>query len=738
MEHKSLFEMKTAWPFPVLRYTADTSYVEVRKASGIAYILLQLISSSENNSEKLVSTLKRLDVPHDIHYIFAGELAYMISYGIIRMKSGRDFDADLLDMYQISDFEITDLGKKLFKEGTIPTGNDKIKHLNVYYDVSVKDIQVKFDRKLFRLDNSALDENCIGDVVLNNSDIEMFITENLSKYAFRKGERISGFEHQKPEILAYKMDDAVTLRITSEGMQIQAKDKDRDAFIHKFYSSVVITRILDAKKKYRFADFLASDVHDYDFNELVNITNICMPYQILSVTNVKSQLSWEKKCEIRGSECALDKNESAELMSKCGISGVACYFERGKLYSIVPGRFYIHAEGFSEKCAINLIAVLQQEDSVQQQLMREIFFRCIDVSEPFEKCNVIKKLTQISGCKDYLEKLSNTLINRTDSDTEKIDTFVKLNDEFVKEVGWTGYSKDCAEGLFEKLCNYINRDGFAAQNILGKKLNKIIRLNEIEYVTRISKKLIDSEDDAAAFETLESAGLNVDVILSVINIFKLFCKRMIEGIPISGNSKLSGEFTLLERSFSELKELTGIDNPFEDSSKLDFNYDRFIQSMAAFTDSMKKIEKHKNFAMDEYKYLSLFRERFIEVKEMVTIEKEATKNPKSIDKNYIEQKLKKSKYKDAVCDLHVRLQYELNRLFNTENIPTFALLSDQRMVSYLNQHEIDDMHTLRKCRNGFQHPKSKRNVPYSEKTIREWCAVVEKLGEMSNESCGEN
>ena len=245
-------------------------------------------------------------------------------------------------------------------------------------------------------------------------------------------------------------------------------------------------------------------------------------------------------------------------------------------------------------------------------------------------------------------------------------------------------------------------------------------MNEIEYVTRISKKLIDSEDDAAAFETLESAGLNVDVILSVINIFKLFCKRMIEGIPISGNSKLSGEFTLLERSFSELKELTGIDNPFEDSSKLDFNYDRFIQSMAAFTDSMKKIEKHKNFAMDEYKYLSLFRERFIEVKEMVTIEKEATKKKKSID------------------DLHVRLQYELNRLFNTENIPTFDLLSDQRMVSYLNQHEIDDMHTLRKCRNGFQHPKNKRNVPYSEKTIREWCAVVEKLGEMSNESCGEN
>lgn len=102
MENKTIFEADTAWPFPILRYTANTSYVEVRKASGIAYILLQLISSSENNSENLVATLKSLGVPNDIHYIFGGELAYMISYGIIQMKSGRSFSADLIDMYVVS------------------------------------------------------------------------------------------------------------------------------------------------------------------------------------------------------------------------------------------------------------------------------------------------------------------------------------------------------------------------------------------------------------------------------------------------------------------------------------------------------------------------------------------------------------------------------------------------------------------------------------------------------------
>ena len=241
-----------------------------------------------------------------------------------------------------------------------------------------------------------------------------------------------------------------------------------------------------------------------------------------------------------------------------------------------------------------------------------------------------------------------------------------------------------------------------------------------------------------AFEALEGADYSVDVILSVINVFEIYCKQIIDGVHISGNSKLSGQCTLLGQALSELRDLTGIDNPYEDSAELDFDQDRFSQVMATFTDSMKKIEKYKAFAMEQYRILSFFQERFVEIKEVVTIEKEATQNPKNINKNYIEQRLKKSRYKDAICDLHVRLQYELNRLFNTENMPTYDLLLETDISNYLDEQEIDQMHALRKCRNGFQHPKDKREVQYSEKTIREWCSVVEKLGGMSNESRSEN
>lgn len=728
MESKVLFEVSTAWPFPILKYTTNTSYVEVRKASGLAYIILQLISSSDDNSEKLVSTLKSLGVPNDIHYIFAGELAYMINYGIIQMKSGCEFGSERMDIYLVSDFEITELGKKLFKEGTIPTGNNQVKKLNVYYDVSKKDTQVKSDYKLFRIENSTLDEDCVGDTVLDNDDVEMFISENINKYAFRKGERISGFAHEKHEILVYKLEDAVSIKISQNGAVIQAKDRDRDEFINKLYSVSTIARIMDAKKKYHFPEFIMNNIKEYDFEALSGITKIYMPAQIGNITNVKSALSLNRNCDIRGAECSLDRANSAELMDKCSIDGIACYFENSKLFAIVPGRFGMRIEGHTEKCSLNLIILQQVSDDIQTQLMREIFLNCIETDMPLEKIEIIRNLTRISKCKDYLEQYTNYLLQDIESLTDKINLFIQINYKLRKEEYWWDYARTVAESLFEILCNNISVDSFVAQNILGKKLNEIIGMNDLMYISRLSKKLIEEEDDVIVFEACEGAGFSIDTVLCVVNVFKEYCKQIIDEVYVSGNSKLSSQFTLLGQALSELRDMTGIDNPYEDSAELDFDHDKFYRVMATFTDSIRKIEKYKAFALDEYKYLLFLQERFIEIKEVVTIEKEATKNPKNINKAYIDQLLKKSRYKDAICDLHVRLQYELNRLFEVKDIPTFELLSDNKLLNYLGEEEIDRLHALRMCRNNFQHPKEKRDVQYSEQIIKEWCSIVEKLG----------
>ena len=738
MKNNTLFQVETAWSFPIIKYTTNASYVEVRKASGIAYILLQLISNSGNNQEKLTATLSNIGVPSDIHYIFASELAKMISYGIVQMKFGRDYSSDLLDLYSVSDFAITELGKKLFAEGTIPTGNNSIKKIQLYYDVSKKETSIKFDRKMFRIENSALDESCVGDTLLDESDVEMFINDNINRFSFRKGEYITGFEHEGTEVFAYKVEDAVTVQISSESMSITAKDKSRDLFIHKYYSTDIITRVMQVKKKYRFPDKLLTELCEYEYDDIGDIVKVYMPSQIGAATNVKSPLILDGNCELKGGQCVVTKEISKELIKKCDIQGDAVYFTDDEVFSIIPGKFRIPVEGYSGKCSLNLIVIKRLTNEIRQQLMNELFFKCIEPDCSLDSCKIVIQLTKLSQCTDYLEQYAMVELKKYDDYAGKINRFLELNEMFNNMIEWQDYSRKTAEILFDNLCQKVTLDGFTVQNDLGKKLNKILKLNDIDFLNKLSRKLVTENGEVSSFEIMENAGYTTDILLAVVNVFELYCGNILHSENVRGNSKIAGQCALLGQSLYELKEITGIYNPFEDAVEIDFDSERFIQVMATFSDLFKKLEKYKVYSGNKYKQLGVYYDRFIEVKEVVIIEKEALKNPKNINKKYIEQKLKKSKYKDAVCDLHVRLQYELNRLFETSNMPTFELLEDPDISKFLTEQEINYMHTLRMCRNGFQHPNDKREIKYSETKIREWCAIVEKLGGMSDESCSEN
>ena len=53
MEEKVIKQIKTSCPFPLLLYKTSVKYNEVRKASGIAYILLDLIQKTAASREKM-------------------------------------------------------------------------------------------------------------------------------------------------------------------------------------------------------------------------------------------------------------------------------------------------------------------------------------------------------------------------------------------------------------------------------------------------------------------------------------------------------------------------------------------------------------------------------------------------------------------------------------------------------------------------------------------------------------
>ena len=207
---------------------------------------------------------------------------------------------------------------------------------------------------------------------------------------------------------------------------------------------------------------------------------------------------------------------------------------------------------------------------------------------------------------------------------------------------------------------------------------------------------------------------------------------------ISPKTELAKECILLENVFKKLKKITGIKNALEDSVKLDMNNEEFTKEFATFSSSMKKLGKYKGFAMVEFDELLSFEKRYTEIKELILIEKNALKNPKKINKSYIDNLLKKSKFKDAICDLHIRLEYELRRLFSDKSKKITELIVELKKRKYLTGEEINNINILKKCRNNFQHPVKKRNIKYSEKEIKKCCDIIEKLGRIDSESCKSN
>lgn len=735
MENKYLLNFQTAWSFPIIQYVANTSYVEVRKASGIAYILIELIRESDHNAEKLDVTLKNLGVPYDIHYIFAGELANLMDLKIVTMKANREFNINLLDLYHLLDFEITELGKKLFTEGTIPTGNNSMKKLNIYYDLATKDILIKPNYRLFRYDNSSIDESCLGSSQLNNADLELFITENMSRYGFKKGEVIAGYEHESPETLAYKVDDAVEIKIDNEKMYLSAYDKARNSYIKENYSVEVISKIMGAKKKYHFPNGVLSKIPRFDYSKVRNVDQITTPSQLLNILAIKNQLSLSTGIAMKNSECVIDNIEVLEIFEQIGIEGYACYFDNGKLYNIIPGNFEVELEGFHSKCEINLIITQSMSDEHATQVLRGVFLKCIEAKEPIKRCNVIKKLTEVSGCKDYAEQFTFSLLKIQKNTEDQIEILLMLNNQFTKEKWWSEIAISKAHDLLTDLSTQVSIENFSEKNSIGESLNKIVKKNDLEYLNIIARNLILTEGDEIAYEAMESLNYNTESVLGVINIFKTYCTSVLNGETISSQSKLGRQCALLGQALSELKELTGIYEVAEDAADLDINTGRFVQVLATYDDTLNKLETYQLYAVEQFNELLAYQERYADIREIVGIEMEASKNPSHINKNYINQMLKKSRYKDAICDLHIRLQYELNRLFGTYNAHTYDLLSENTITRYLNKDELREMHDLRKCRNEFQHPTVKRSYKYSAQSIKGWCEIVEKLGGIDYESC---
>ena len=105
------FKLETSIQFPFFKMNELVTYSEVKKPSGVAYILLVLINESKDRTVGLSNKLENFGVPKNLQYIFADELEKLISQDILNCDG---FYKSEFETYSIGYFRFTEKGKKIF------------------------------------------------------------------------------------------------------------------------------------------------------------------------------------------------------------------------------------------------------------------------------------------------------------------------------------------------------------------------------------------------------------------------------------------------------------------------------------------------------------------------------------------------------------------------------------------------------------------------------------------------
>ena len=281
MEDKIIKQIKTSCPFPLLQYKVTVKYNEVRKASGIAYILLDLIQKSTAKEEKIADELLRFGIPADLHVIFGRELERLAATDIIACNVNMRYLSDLRYFAEIklSDLKLTERGEKLFREGAIPTGQEKASVKDVFYSPVTRKFDLRSALPYSPLASCFLGENFLDKIEIDVSGMEDYVRANQQQFGLKAEERVIKAEYEEPLKLNTRKEEGTTISLSVSGVRFSFETTDEQAFFDKYYDSDLMTECMRLKNRYKFigsnGDTL--ELSEIDSSELSQCTALYIP-----------------------------------------------------------------------------------------------------------------------------------------------------------------------------------------------------------------------------------------------------------------------------------------------------------------------------------------------------------------------------------------------------------------------------------------------------------------------------
>lgn len=237
--------------YPVYQCRLNLLSSKVKRPSGIARIVLELIKSYISANTLFSDEMIRFGVPYELHYIFANELVDLCSWGIIKCRYG-DFSAEHFTSCYISDFTFTELGIKVYQEGYLITNDQRVSQLDVQYDSVSENISVNDSGKLLVPADTFFKSANLPELTDELFDYEELFDRNRSKIGIRKEERFLNGELLDAVPLIKQKKNGLQIALSGNSIKVYSKDEAETEYFNKNLGSNYLYSMLTDNLIYRF------------------------------------------------------------------------------------------------------------------------------------------------------------------------------------------------------------------------------------------------------------------------------------------------------------------------------------------------------------------------------------------------------------------------------------------------------------------------------------------------------
>ena len=699
------FNIETSLPFPFLELNEIVSATEVKKPSGITYMILVLLKESKNKNQKIAPLLESFGIPKNLHSIFADEIRKLLDDGIIIADDIR-YQARYFSKYELSNFYFSSRGEKVFAEEQIATGKEKENKIKCYYDVALNQLSLKPDPLLEvkALSNNAFDDAFVQQFECKKNVEEFFDSKKGPSFQVKAAEVITNVELQEKKSFAGNY--GAKFIIDGDSLTIKLDHKLVQEFFDEYYTSDFVNKAISLKKKFKLDK--SYDVKLTEFDE-DDIYDAILPKDFASkLANKYSLVLAREKYNYNKQNRVIIDSKSIDFISK--YADFVCV-DGSQVYAYCPVKIELNEKKLG-KIYLPLVLVLKPlladfAKAISNYIDTKTFYSYESYTEIIKICNVTK---------DYEKAISMLKAYMTEHEDDNIVMLNEVKPLLTSNTILLNEYKKMVTESYNKYMKNIKEDSLEASLKITAGIPSFIGLSNAEVLSIIMKSIGQPKKLVETYELLVK-HFSANLVLGYINPFEEVLKSK------KANTQQLIDIVTFSEALSSMKKITGI----KDYSKYTFDEDELIKpefkkEFITAYNSYKNIQIFKPYNLNIFDDTDKFMDIFGRINDNLNILDAAIKNPKNIKADLIEKKIVSGDYQFVLINLAAKLDLLLSEKYNVNGTLADKLNSAKKNKD-LSKEVVNDLHELRDNRNALAHPED-RDENYNADDLRRWSKEI--------------